>query len=78
MEGPRSVRDNTLIDALEWSEVELFEGILWRVVRDGRDPRLCSSPGGRWDDRTFDVLYTSLNVTAQSQRYIFTCPAANR
>ena len=26
---------------------------------DGRDPLRCSRAGGRWDDRTFDVLYTA-------------------
>jgi RES domain-containing protein len=29
------------------------------VTREGRDPTQCSAVGGRWDDRTFDVLYTS-------------------
>lgn len=29
------------------------------MVRDGRDPTQCSAVGGRWDDRTFEVLYTS-------------------
>ena len=27
--------------------------------RDGRDPLRCARSGGRWDDGTFDVLYTS-------------------
>ena len=30
-------------------------------MRDGRDPLICSASGGRWDDGTFDVLYTSLD-----------------
>ena len=59
MVGSRSARDSTLIDALEESEVEPFEGFLWRIVQDGKDPCLCRNPGGRWDDRTFDVLYTT-------------------
>jgi RES domain-containing protein len=29
------------------------------VVREGRDPVDCSASGGRWDDGSFDVLYTS-------------------
>jgi len=56
----RRVRDSGLIDALEEGEAESFDGSVWRVVRDGRDPRHCGSSGGRWDDRTFDVLYTAL------------------
>ena len=59
MAGTRSVRDSDLIDALEEADAERFEGSVWRVVREGKDPCLCGSPGGRWDDRTFDVLYTS-------------------
>lgn len=59
MVGPRIVRDSALIDALEAAESESYEGSVWRVVREGKDPCLCSSAGGRWDDRTFDVLYTS-------------------
>src|SRR5258708_3038672 len=59
MSGVRSARDNRLLDALENLVPEAFEGAIWRVVRDGRDPVQCSAVGGRWDDRTFDVLYTS-------------------
>jgi len=52
-------RDNKLIDAIEdYASVE-FDGPVWRAVRDGRDPAQCSSSGGRWDDGTFDVLYTA-------------------
>ncbi|MBZ0215612.1 MAG: RES family NAD+ phosphorylase [Fimbriimonadaceae bacterium] len=28
-------------------------------MKEGRDPTQCSRSGGRWDDGTFDVLYTS-------------------
>jgi RES domain-containing protein len=59
MPAPRSARDNRLLDALEDIRPEAFEGQAWRIVRDGRDPLQCSAVGGRWDDRTFDVLYTS-------------------
>lgn len=57
---PRAVRDSALIDALETAEAVPYRGSVWRVVREGRDPCLCGSAGGRWDDRTFDVLYTSM------------------
>ena len=56
----RNVRDSKLIDALDQSDAECIEGAAWRVVREGKDPCMCSRVGGRWDDRTFDVLYTSL------------------
>ncbi|MDE0058365.1 MAG: RES family NAD+ phosphorylase [Defluviicoccus sp.] len=32
---------------------------MWRAVREGRAPLACGRPGGRWDDGTFDALYTS-------------------
>ncbi len=54
-----SVRDSALIDALEARPPIPFHGTLWRVVREGRDPCECAATGGRWDDRTFDLLYTS-------------------
>ena len=59
MAGARNVRDSDLIDALEEADAEPFEGSVWRVVREGKDPCLCGNPGGRWDDRTFDVVYTA-------------------
>jgi hypothetical protein len=55
----RSARDNRLLDGLENIPPLAFEGQAWRIVRDGRDPLQCSAVGGRWDDTTFDVLYTS-------------------
>ena len=36
-----------------------FEGTVWRSVRAGQDPFVCGRSGGRWDDGTLDVLYTS-------------------
>lgn len=55
----RKRRDNKLIDALEAVDPILYENTVWRVVREGRDATMCSNSGGRWDDGTFDVLYTS-------------------
>jgi hypothetical protein len=52
-------RDNKLIDALERISPVQIEGTVWRVVREGHDVLLPSVAGGRWDDGTFDVLYTS-------------------
>jgi len=53
-------RDLALIDAIEAIEPTPFSGTVWRVVREGRDPLEGRASGGRWDDGTFDVLYTSL------------------
>src|SRR5680860_318614 len=55
----RKRRDNNLIDAIEAVDPVEYSGIVWGVVREGRDPTRCSRSGGRWDDGTFDVLYTS-------------------
>ncbi len=59
MAAIRSARDVRLLDTLESIAPEAFTGEAWRIVRDGRDPVQCSAAGGRWDDQTFDVLYTS-------------------
>jgi RES domain-containing protein len=59
MAALRSARDHRFLDALERIPPEIFDGQAWRIVRDGRDPAQCSAVGGRWDDRTFDVLYSS-------------------
>ncbi|MGP0092048.1 MAG: RES family NAD+ phosphorylase [Xanthobacteraceae bacterium] len=59
MAGPHRIRDSALIDALESISPVSFDGSIWRVVRDGRDVLACCAVGGRWDDGTFDVLYTS-------------------
>lgn len=56
---PSHIRDNALLDALERFEQSPFSGSVWRSVREGRDPLECARAGGRWDDRSFDVLYTS-------------------
>jgi len=52
-------RDSALIDAIENIASERYRGYVWRVVRVGKDVLAPSTPGGRWDDGTFDVLYTS-------------------
>jgi hypothetical protein len=52
-------RDSSLLDALERIEPVELRGTIWRVVREGHDVLTPSAAGGRWDDGTFDVLYTS-------------------
>jgi RES domain-containing protein len=54
-----SLRDSRLIDGLDALPRAPFDGTVWRVAREGRDPLQCSQSGGRWDDGTFEVLYTS-------------------
>ncbi|MCO5730962.1 RES family NAD+ phosphorylase [Rhizobium sp. SSA_523] len=54
------LRDSALIDALDALPPRSFSGTVWRVASETRDPCQCSASGGRWDDKTFDVLYTSL------------------
>lgn len=52
-------RDNHLIDAIEAIDPVTYKGTVWRVVRETRSPLACARSGGRWDDGTFDVLYTA-------------------
>lgn len=59
MTGPTRARDVQLLDAIDALEPSAFQGSVWRVVREGRNPLAGSAVGGRWDDRSFDVLYTS-------------------
>lgn len=55
----RPPRPKALLDAIESQAPISFRGDLWRVVTDGFDPLRPSRAGGRWDDGSFDVLYTS-------------------
>lgn len=59
MDHARGRRDKALLDAIEAHAPVIFGGTVWRVVREGKSPVVCSRAGGRWDDGTFDVLYTS-------------------
>lgn len=54
--GPR---DADLLDTLESLEPTGLEASVWRITRGEWDPCRCARGGGRWDDTTFDVLYTS-------------------
>jgi len=58
-ESRRIIRDRRLLDALDALDRKPYGGIVWRSVREGRDPLDCWRSRGRWDDGTFDVLYTS-------------------
>jgi RES domain-containing protein len=53
------IRDQRLLDSIEKLRQRRYGGNVWRSVRAGADPLACWRSGGRWDDGTFDVLYTS-------------------
>jgi RES domain-containing protein len=59
MARSRAARDKRLLDEVDAIATISFSGTVWRVVRADRNPLTCSAAGGRWDDQTFDVLYTS-------------------
>ncbi|MCI4645915.1 MAG: RES family NAD+ phosphorylase [Hyphomonadaceae bacterium] len=72
--GPRSerpIRDQGLLDSLERITQKPYEGVVWRSVKQGRDPLTCWRSGGRWDDKSFDVLYTSETREAAIQERRF-------
>ena len=56
----RKIRDPDLIERLQGLPIQPLHTKLWRITRAGRDPLLATSPKGRWDDGSFDVLYTAL------------------
>jgi RES domain-containing protein len=56
----RKIRDPELLDRLEAIKPQPFAGSLWRMARAGWKPLLATNPKGRWDDGSFDVLYTAL------------------
>ena len=67
----RRARDNRLLDAVELLSAKSFTGTVWRIVGEGRDPLRCSRAGGRWDDRTFDVLYTATTADGAAEEMYF-------
>jgi RES domain-containing protein len=61
MNDSRKARDLELLDAIDRLARTVFDGQVWRVVRETRDVLQASRVGARWDPGTFDVLYTSLD-----------------
>lgn len=55
----RRARDLDLLDLLDAHEGIAFEGDVWRIVREERDPLQGYPAAARWDPGSFDVLYTS-------------------
>lgn len=56
----RRARDLELLDLLDTYQGVSFEGDVWRIVREEREPLLGYPARARWDPGAFDVLYTSL------------------
>jgi RES domain-containing protein len=59
-DDPRRARDLRLLDQIDAHPRSAYAGVLWRVVRVGRDPLQGGRSVSRWCNGTFDVLYTSL------------------
>jgi RES domain-containing protein len=68
---PHRTRDPDLIDALAAIPAAARAVTIYRAVREGRDPTTCSASGGRWDDGTFDVLYTSCERDGATAEIIY-------
>ena len=60
----RKIRDPALLDCLQGLTLITFSGKIWRMARAGRDPLVATSPKGRWDDGSFEVIYTALSADA--------------
>lgn len=55
----RKARDVETLDLLSGLSRQKLELKVWRMARAGRNPSHPSQPKGRWDDGSFDVLYTA-------------------
>jgi hypothetical protein len=71
MAAAHRARDAALIDAVESIQGKLYRDKVWRVVRRGKDVLTPSAAGGRWDDGTFEVLYTSLAADGAAAEMYF-------
>jgi RES domain-containing protein len=67
----RPPRDSRLLDLAEALPCEPWSGSVWRIAREGRSPTQCSAVGGRWDDRSFDVLYTATHADGACAEIFF-------
>lgn len=59
MAGAGRVHDDRLLDALEELEGSVFDGTIWRVVREGRWVLDGSRGSGRWNPTDLSVLYSA-------------------
>jgi hypothetical protein len=60
----RKIRDPELLDRLQGMPPQSFNGKIWRMARAWRNPLLATNPKGRWDDGSFEVLYTACSPDA--------------
>ena len=56
----RRPRDLDLLDKIDALPRRPYEGTVWRITREGRDPLQGYPAAARWDPGAFDVIYTSL------------------
>ncbi len=56
----RGPRDLELLDKIDALPRTPYEGTVWRIMREGRDPLQGYPAAARWDPGAFDVIYTSL------------------
>jgi RES domain-containing protein len=59
-DDPRRARDLRLLDQVDALPRSGLVSIVWRLVREGREPLQGGSSISRWCNGEFDVLYTSL------------------
>lgn len=67
----RLPRDIELVDRLDQKPRLEVTTRVWRVVREGRNPIVGTSAKGRWDDGTFEVLYTSTEKNVAIEEIYF-------
>jgi (2Fe-2S) ferredoxin len=60
----RKIRDPDLLDRLQGIAPQPVNSKIWRMARAGRNPLVATSPKGRWDDGSFEVLYTAVSPDA--------------
>ena len=71
MRQPTILSDYVLIDAIEALGTSPWSGNIFRSCKHGRDVLQGSASRGRWDDGSFDVLYTSLSLTGSIEEMRF-------
>lgn len=59
MSAGRRGHDDRLLDALDELDGQPFDGIIWRVVREGRSVFDGSRGAGRWNPANLSVLYSA-------------------
>jgi RES domain-containing protein len=60
----RKIRAPELLDRLQGLASIPFQTKVWRMAKAGRNPLVATSPKGRWDDGSFDVIYAALDADA--------------